>query len=494
MAHKDLFVKGNWISGYGRPLKSFNPATNEIVWEGSRASPSDVDRAVKAAREAFFDWAARPLESRIPFLETYAALVKNHENEMAETISRETGKPLWESHQEVASMVSKINISIAAYRERCPEKTQDLPQGKSITRHKPHGVIAVLGPFNFPGHLPNGHIVPALLAGNTIVFKPSEFSPLTGMRMAEYWEESGLPAGVFNLLQGAKDVGQPLASHAGINGLFFTGSFAVGQALNEQFAKTPGKILALELGGNNPLIVDRVEDLQAAAYVVVQSAYLTSGQRCSCARRLIIIENEKSEQFLETLLSMIERIQVGSYQETPEPFMGPVIHETAALKLLSAQAALHSQGGKPLILVKHLLENTGRVTPGIIDVTGVKERPDHEIFGPLLQIIRVSDLDQAVQEANNTRFGLTAGILTDDEAQFQQFFLSARAGIINWNTPLTGASSSVPFGGIGCSGNYHPSAYYAADYCAYPVATIASSQLRMPEHILPGLEVSGIKT
>ena len=241
------------------------------------------------------------------------------------------------------------------------------------------------------------------------------------------------------------------------------------------------------MGGNNPLVVSHVDDTAAAAYMTIQSAYLSSGQRCTCARRLIVPEGSDGDNFIQILLQMIKAMSIGPYTAIPEPFMGPVISEAHALKILAAQDDLIAKGAIPLFPSSHLCPGTGLLSPGLIDVTPIKERPDNEIFGPLLQLIRVKDFQAAIEEANRTRFGLAAGLLSDSNAEYQQFYQQVHAGVINWNAPLTGASSAAPFGGVGCSGNHHPSAYYAADYCSYPVASIESSQLRMPASLSPGL-------
>ena len=485
-----LFVSGKWIDGHGRDFTSWNPATGEVLWQGASANAADIDKAVKSAQAAFESWSWLTLDERILYLQKFKQQLETDKDLLAELISKETGKPLWESHNEVSSMINKVDISIDAYRHRCPEVKLEQPNHQvSLTRHKPHGAIAVLGPFNFPGHLPNGHIIPALLAGNTIVFKPSEYTPLVGQEICRIWEKSDLPSGVINLVQGEGLTGKALASHPEINGLFFTGSYNTGKSLLQEFSKTPQKILALEMGGNNPLIITQnISDLQAAAYWTIQSAYLTSGQRCSCARRLIVPKGEKGDQFLNILIDWIHRIKVGPYNESPQPFMGPVIGESSLVKLLSAQASLLGKGAESLVEMQQQ-KDSFFLTPGLIDVSEVKGLPDEEFFGPLLQVIRVNDLRHALHVSNQTAYGLTAGIFSDDPEEFRQFFQKTKAGIINWNTPLTGASSAAPFGGIGHSGNHRPSAYYAADYCAYPVASMQTSILTMPVKISSGIEV-----
>lgn len=484
--HPNQFINQQWVQGTGAAFLSRNPATGDVVWQGVAAAHAEVEAAVKAARKAFPAWAQLPLKDRIAYLEKFSALLRQ-DNPLAETISQETGKPLWESKEEVLGIANKVAISIQAYAERCPERSAEHPLGRLITRHKPHGVVAVFGPFNFPGHLPHGHIIPALLAGNTVIFKPSEHTPKTGEILISLWEKCELPPGALNMVQGARETGSLLATHAEIDGLFFTGSCSSGMFLSELFAKTPEKILALELGGNNPLVVHEISDLNAAALVAIQSAYLSSGQRCSCARRLILTESKKNHQFIETLIKKIGSIQVGPYNTVPEPFMGPVISEESANHLLAAQSTLKGIGGHPLVEMKLLKIDTALLSPGLMDVTRILNRPDEEIFGPFLQLIRVPNFEAAIAEANRTQFGLTAGLLSDKEEHFREFHQKVRAGVINWNVPTTGASSAAPFGGLGRSGNHRPSAYYAADYTSSPVASIESNTLKIPSTLPPGL-------
>jgi succinylglutamic semialdehyde dehydrogenase len=472
-----------------RYFTSKNPATGAILWEGFSADSSAVDGAINHSRKAFFEWRALSIETRQHYLEKFCEILASKKENIAEAISAEMGKPLWESLLEVGAMLNKLPITLAAYNERCPEKKEVLKDGVSMTRHKPLGVLAVFGPFNFPGHLPNGHILPALLAGNTVIFKASELTPRVAEEVMACWEASGIPAGVIQLLQGGKETGQLIAEHAGIDGLLFTGSFKTGSALSSLFSTRPGKLLALEMGGNNPLIVHEIEDLEAAVYYIIQSAYLTTGQRCTCARRLIVVNNTTGKALISALIQAIAKIKVGAYTERPEPFMGPLVSELAASQVMNTYEALLKSGGVALVpLLKLRSDNPAFLSPSLVDVTPIKSRIDEEIFGPLLQLIWVDSFEEALKEANNTRYGLAAGLLCDNEVLYRQFFSAMNAGIIHWNRPLTGASSQAPFGGIQCSGNYRPSAYYAADYCAYPVASLEETQLKKPEKRPPGLE------
>ncbi len=484
------YINGEWQAGNGHPLKSVDPAKNAVIWEGTSASPEQVDAAISAAREAAPEWAAKTVEARLEIIKRYGALLEENKPHLTKVIAKETGKPEWETATEVGAMMGKIGISEKAYHERTGTVENPMPVGQAFIRHKPHGVVAVFGPYNFPGHLPNGHIVPALLAGNTVVFKPSDLTPMVAEEMVKLWEKAGLPKGVLNLVQGEVETGKALASHAGIDGLFFTGSSRTGKILHEQFAGHPGKILALEMGGNNPLIVKDVENTDAAVHDIVQSAFVTSGQRCTCARRLFIPKGEQGDALLARFIEVTKNIKVGEYDAEDQPFMGAMISANAASMMVSAQASLEQAGANVLVRLEQKDESKGFVTPGIIDVTDIiNDMPDEEHFGPLVKVIRYDNFDAAIAEANNTSFGLSAGFIGDSEEDYRYFFQRIRAGIVNWNRPITGASSAAPFGGIGDSGNHRASAYYAADYCAYPVASVELDKVALPGALNPGLSL-----
>ena len=481
------YIAGQWLAGRGEPLQSLDPVSQAVVWQGRGADAAQVDAAVTAARQAFSAWAAQSLDSRIAVLERFAVYLKDRAQQLAQAIGEETGKPLWEAATEVNSMVGKVAISIQSYRERTGEKSGPLGDATAVLRHKPHGVVAVFGPYNFPGHLPNGHIVPALLAGNCVLFKPSELTPKVAELTVQCWIEAGLPEGVLSLLQGGRETGVALAGHPGIDGLFFTGSSRTGNLLHAQFAGRPEKILALEMGGNNPLIVDQVADVDAAVYTIIQSAFISAGQRCTCARRLLVPQGVWGDALLARLVQVAGQLRVGRFDEQPAPFMGSVISLQAAAQLMQAQQDLLAKGATALLAMTQPQAGAALLTPGILDVTAVHERPDEEFFGPLLQVIRYASFESAIAEANATVYGLAAGLLSDSRARFEQFWLHSRAGIVNWNKQLTGAASTAPFGGIGASGNHRASAYYAADYCAYPVAGLESESLVLPVTLTPGV-------
>ena len=484
---QELFIDGEWAAASGPAFASRNPGTGATVWEGKSASADDVDRAVKSARRAFAKWSAVSFEERCAIMRRFAALLTERKEAIAHAIGRETGKPLWEARTEVATMAAKVEISITSYQERTGEKRAPMADGVAVLRHRPHGVVAVFGPYNFPGHLPNGHIVPALIAGNAVVFKPSELAPDVARATVEVWRDAGLPAGVLNLVQGEKDTGIALANHKQIDGLFFTGSSDTGTLLHKQFGGRPEIVLALEMGGNNPLVVADVADIDAAVHHTIQSAFLSAGQRCTCARRIFVPSNAFGDRYLERFVEVSSRIAYGLYDADPQPFMGAVVSARAASKLVQAQSRLIESGAKALLTMEQRDPQLGFVSPAILDVTAVSDLPDEEHFGPLAQIVRYATFDEAIERANDTVYGLSAGLLADDEATWTHFQRTIRAGIVNWNRPTNGASSAAPFGGTGRSGNHRPSAYYAADYCAFPMASVESAQLQMPASVSPGL-------
>ncbi|ABQ66897.1 succinylglutamic semialdehyde dehydrogenase [Rhizorhabdus wittichii RW1] len=454
-------------------MRSIDPATGQAIWEGEEVAVAAIPAMVERARAALPGWADRPVEERVAIVERYAALLKERTDDIARDMARETGKPLWETRAELGSMVNKVAVSIAAQAERAGSRRADTAFGRAVLRHKPHGVMAVLGPYNFPGHLPNGHIVPALLAGNAVLFKPSEEAPLTGENMTRALHDAGVPEAVFQLVQGGRDQGAALIA-ADIDGLLFTGAASTGAHFRRAMIDRPHVILALELGGNNPLIA--WGDAETSAAAIVQSAFITTGQRCSCARRLILPDGGEGDATIEAVHTLAARLRIGAWDDPEEPYMGPLISARAAQTAIDAVAGLKAKGARTLLPFERLERSDAFVTPGMYDVTGLAV-PDAEIFAPVLQVVRVPDFDAAIAAANDTSFGLSAGLLADDPELWQRFLARSRAGVVNWNRPTTGAAANMPFGGLGQSGNHRPSAYYAADYCAYPVASFEADTI-----------------
>lgn len=504
------FIGGRWIplpaptakTPHGALVESRNPAhPDHAVWTGV-ATPDAVALAVRAARAAMPAWAKWGRDNRFRVLRRFADLCKQHQSRMAELICDETGKVMWEAKGEASALASKVEITLD------PSPIGGLSRvngfefemgGQKVARcwFKPHGVMAVLGPFNFPAHLPNGHIVPALAMGNTVVFKPSEKTPGVGQLLVELFDEAlrlekapNDGAGVINLVQGGAEVSSTLANHDDVDGILFTGSWPVGRRILDANLERPGRIVALELGGSNPAVVMHDADLRQAVIEVVRCAFNTSGQRCTATRRVIVHERV-ADRFIAAVANAARALVVndprrvtGNAGASTGPFMGPVINDAARQAVMDFQKRAIAAGSEAL-LAATLPDNLGAghyVTPGILRVreftrsvfdpklSSFDPGCDHEVFGPLLRVSVVKDLDEAIRQANATRYGLAASIFTSDQAAAERFLFESRAGCVNVNTGTAGASSKLPFGGLGLSGNHRPAGSFSLDYCAYPVA------------------------
>ena len=460
-----LFINGLWRAGLGDEFTSINPSDGSEIWAGTAANEGDVDAAFQAAHDAFEGWSSTPLKERMAIVARYKELALAAKESMGQLIARETGKQLWDATGEGGALSAKVDISLTAYEDRTGELTRETAFGHAALQHRAHGVMAVLGPYNFPAHLPNGQILPALIAGNTLVFKPSEQTPAVGEALIKLYAEAGFPKGVINMVQGGRDTGAAVLDHPKLDGVLFTGSANTGAFIHKKFGGRPEIVLALEMGGNNPLIVWDVADAEAAASIIAQSAFITTGQRCTCARRLIVPDNAKGEAIIEAVSAFIDRMTLGAWNE--EATLGPLISADIAGHVVKNANGL---GGKTIRAASISQKGAAYVTPGFYDVTGVKV-PDEEIFGPVLQVTRAADWDAAIKAANNTKFGLAAGLVSDNLQLWEDFRLRIRAGVVNFNRPTTGAASFLPFGGPGASGNHNPGAYYAADFCAWPMAS-----------------------
>ena len=472
---KSLFINGTWREGQGEKFTSLNPSHGSKVWTGHGANKSDVDAAFEAASEAFKGWSRTPLKERMAIISRYKELAIGAKQEIAELIARETGKQLWDAMGEGGALSAKVDISFTAYDDRTGELTRETGFGHAALQHRAHGVMAVLGPYNFPAHLPNGQILPALIAGNTIVFKPSEQTPAVGEALIQLYAKAGFPDGVINMVQGGRNTGAAVLDNPNLDGVLFTGSANTGAFIHKKFGGRPEIVLALEMGGNNPLIVWDVKDAEAAASIVAQSAFITTGQRCTCARRLIVPDDTKGEAIIQAVAHFIDRMTLGAWNE--EATMGPLVSADIAGHVVKNANKL---GGTAIRAASISDKGAAFVTPGFYDVTGVSVE-DEEIFGPVLQVTRVADWDAAIEQANKTKFGLAAGLISDDAELWEDFRLRIRAGVVNFNRPTTGAASFLPFGGPGASGNHNPGAYYAADFCAWPMASqVADTPENLP--------------
>ena len=464
-----------------------SPVDNTVTWSGEWATTEQVAIAVQRGNSAFESWSKTTLEKRIEHVQKYASFLQTNLLAIARTITLESGKPLWESELEVQSAIAKVDNAIDAIRKRRWTTNEGTGASHTAIRFKPLGMMVVLGPYNLPLHLPGAHVVPALLAGNTILLKPSEKAPAVGEWMARAWQSTDLPRGVVECMHGAVDQAKWAVGSAETAGVLFTGSYIAGKQLHQQLAGRPECLLALEMGGNNPLIVDRINSRPAAIANIIQSAYLTSGQRCTCARRLIVVNHADNIGFVEELSQSIANIHVGNPLSERQPFMGTLVSRQAATSILVAQQELRSNGATVLNQAKVIDDWGAMLTPALVMIED-SPASDEEHFGPLVTVCIVDDLEEAIEVANRTKYGLAAGLLSDDPSAFHHFVHRVHAGIVNWNSPTTGASGKLPFGGIGASGNHRPSGYFAADYCSDPVASIENPELNPPSNLPPGLQ------
>ena len=453
-------------------------------------SKNAIHDKFKDAKVGFGSWRKTTLQRRKEILTKYKEILSANSDFLAETISKEHGKPLWDARSEVGAMVGKIDVTFESYDDRLNALRSVHADMGIQARFKPFGVFAVIGPFNFPGHLPNGHIVPLLLAGNSVVFKPSHLTPETGRMIVDFLHLAGVPNDVIILCEGS---GQDVIDNPLLDGVFFTGSTKVGHAIYKTLSDSPEKLVALEMGGNNATIVEDAGGIKTATNILLQSAFISTGQRCTCTRRLIVNKGKSAcegDRIIRNLADASDKLLIGEYTDTPEPFMGPMITLNAVKGILDAQNHLVSLGGVVIKEFKQINGVTSKlVEPGIIDVTDIKNLPDEEYFGPLLQVIRSKNFDHAIEIANDTKYGLVSGVITKNKNLFWKAEAELKTGIVNWNRPTTGCASVVPFGGMGWSGCNRPSGYTTIEHCGHPTALHLTEVPELPSTLLPGINL-----
>ncbi|HPI39989.1 MAG TPA: succinylglutamate-semialdehyde dehydrogenase [Pseudobdellovibrionaceae bacterium] len=472
-------------------LKDFSPADLKDHLMDAPFSHEHIEQACGAARRAYPKWAQLTLDERKSYLWKLKDSFIAHENKMAEVIARDTGKPLWEALTEAKALSAKIDITLNYSLDLIKEERIEnaLPGVTGVIRHRSRGVMAVVGPFNFPAHLPNGHIIPALIAGNTVVFKPSDQTPAVGQLMAEIIHHSGLPAGVFNMIQGDGESGRKLVLHEEVDGILFTGSYEVGLKIKQETLSHYGKILALEMGGKNATVVWEDANLDKAIYETLIGAYLSSGQRCSGTSR-VILHPKIATEFTDRFYEAAKKLSIGHWDD--KPFMGPLINSTAVEKYLRFQEIANRENCESLMRGKVLdLKHKGYyVTPSIHLVNKFDNKSVYqksEIFGPNVALFQVGEFEEVMSIVNSTGFGLCMALFTENKALYEKAQFHARVGLLNWNRTTNGASSRLPFGGLGKSGNDRPSAHYAIQYCSIPVSSLEDATPFDPSKVMPGM-------
>ncbi len=470
-------------------LESRSPADpDDVVGRYPLAGASEVDAAVARARRAFPAWRDAGAEPRAAVLRRFAELAGACEDELARLLAREVGKALWDARGEAKLLPAKVGVTLAEGMQLVAPME---PAAGARAEFHPRGVLAVLGPFNFPLHLPNGHLVPALATGNTVVFKPSELAPACGERLAGLFLEAGVPEGVVEVVHGGRDTGGALATHEDVDGVLFTGSWAAGRALAEATLDHPGKLLALEMGGNNAVIVLGDADLDLAVAETALSVAATTGQRCTCARR-IFVARERLDAFSEKLSCVLGGLRVGPPLEDGV-FMGPLVSPSAWQGVSAWRERAVEAGGERLLLAQPDLPPP-YVGAGLVRfATTEQEHPyqREEIFGPEAALYPVDDLDHAIAAANDSDYGLACSVFTRSRPSYERCVGRIRVGCLNWTKATVGASGKLPFGGLGKSGNDRPAGVTSTVYCTVPQAHLESTADFDPETLPPGMPRPG---
>ena len=477
-------------------FSSRSPIDGSTVWEGPESTPDEVAAVMRQAHESWPLWRRTPVTRRIEIVRRFAEILNQRRQEISTLITREVGKLPWEADAEVTAAIAKAELSIQAMQDRRGEQVAVEGAVSRVVRYRPIGVTLVLGPFNFPLHLPGGQIIPLLLAGNTVVFKPSDQATGVAAWTVDAWREAGLPDGVLGSIVGGVAPAVSAIDSAELGGVYLTGGRAAGKAIHRQLAGRPAVLLALELGGNNPLMIVGDPHPQRLADLVTFSAFVTSGQRCTCARRAIFVRGDATQHQIDAVIERTRALRVGLPEDNPAPELGPLISEAAAESLWQTYVRMLELGARPLVPMEQPTTSNSQtkssapknppqknlVRPAIVDATGLSTDALTEIgaaewFGPLLVVERCDRFEDAIDAAARTPYGLAASLIGGNVAMFETFLDRVAAGVVHWNRPTTGAAGVMPFGGLGASGNHRPAGYHAIDFCNDPVASLQAEQL-----------------
>jgi succinylglutamic semialdehyde dehydrogenase len=488
MNHK-FELKGNFYANQYHPLNpksgakllKKNPSNySEILWE-MPLDNSHGKQIVDSAVNGFQIWRKVSLEKRIETLLRYKAALIKREKEIAFALAMETGKPMWESLQEAKGLAAKVDVTISDSLPRVQDKKIDqiMPGTTGYAIHRPIGPSLIIGPFNFPCHLANGQIVNALITGNSIIFKPSEKTAYSPQLMMDALIEAQFPAGVVNLLQGDGSITAPVLEDKRIKGVFFTGSRGVAHRILQSTHLDLGKMVALELGGKNTTIVDKGVPLEAVVAELLSACFLTAGQRCTSTS--IIVAHEEIYRPLKELLGIwAKKIIIGAPEQTPAPFMGPLIDEAAMQLYEKYIQEATAQGATEFLPMQNLSkEKSGYfASPSILSFEGPwqsKSFIGKEIFAPNTLIMPFSDYDEAIEMANGSDYGLAAAVFSRNSSFIEQCLSDIDAGVINVNKSTVGASGRLPFGGLKDSGNYRPAAVSMIDCCVHSISSLQAN-------------------
>ena len=461
------FIGGEWVDAVsGETFESTSPATGEPIGTFPRSGPEDVDRAVEAAKHAYEDWRLTPAPARGEILYRFAQLVREHKDELALLMSREMGKVLAEAGGDVQEAIDMSFYMAGEGRRLFGHTTpSELRDKFNMSVRTPIGVIGVITPWNFPIAIPSWKIAPALVCGNTVVFKPATDTPALGERFVELLVEAGVPAGVLNVVHGGGgQVGERLVRHPDVPVITLTGSRETGVAVLKAAADRLKRV-HLELGGKNAIVVLDDADLDLAAEGILWSAFGTSGQRCTAASR-VVVHGKVYGELQSKLVAAAEQMRLGPGWE-PDTDVGPVINGAALEKIHSYTGIGRDEGATLLtggeVATSNGLDRGFYYRPTIFgDVEPAMRIAQEEIFGPTTALIPVKDYDEAIRVANGVRFGLSSSIFTRDVNRAFRAMRDLETGITYVNAGTIGAEVHLPFGGTKETGNGHREAGQAA--------------------------------
>lgn len=451
------FIAGKWVGEKKNgTIKSINPAnTEDVVAEFPIATIADTKKAIESAKEAFKTWRKIPSPARARYIEKAVRIARSQAEDLAKVMTREEGKILSEAKGEIEKGINLLEwYSGEGLRFMGMTAPSEIPNNLLYTLRYPLGVVSIITPWNFPWAIPCWKIAPALVAGNTIVFKPASLTPLMAVRLLRIFEEAGLPEGVLNMLVGSgSTVGDEMVKNAGIRAVSFTGSNSVGGRLYEDSARRGIKVTC-EMGGKNPCVIMEDADLDLALGGVVKGAFGSTGQRCTATSRLIVME-AVADQFVKMIVEAAKKIKVGDGMD-PSVGMGPCVDKHQYDSVLEYME-IGKKEGKLLIgggkATGAGLEKGYFVQPTVFDrVKPTMRIFQEEIFGPVLSIVRVKSFEEALAFSNDVRYGLTSAIYTRDINCAMRYIDEVEAGMVHVNSPTIGGEAQVPFGGVKATG------------------------------------------
>jgi aldehyde dehydrogenase (NAD+) len=448
------FIGGKWIESTStKTVKNINPAnTEDIIGTNRQATRDEARTAVEAAAEAFHSWRRTPAPARGKIVAKAARLMEAAKEELAQILTREEGKTIGEARGEVQRSVNVAEFCAGESRRMNGETIfSELPSNFVYTIKQPLGVVACVTPWNFPVAIPTWKISPALVAGNTVVFKPATITPATAMRIVQIFEEAGVPPGVLNMVLGSgSDAGEEIINHPAVKAVSFTGSNPVGIRLYEQVSRRGAKCQC-EMGGKNPVVILEDADMDLAVENTAQGAFGSSGQRCTATSRAVVVD-KIADHFVERIAKRAQTMRIGDGMD-PQTEMGPSVDENQFKTVLN-YLNIGREDGATLICGGERATGNGLdkgyfVQPTVFDhVTSDMRIAREEIFGPVLAVMRVKDFDEAMEVANDTEFGLSSSIFTNDAATIFRFVDEIETGMTHVNSPTTGGEAHIPFGGI----------------------------------------------